>query len=45
MKSFGTMNTAVALLFSRFDKVNQKKVKFTDCPSKFIPLNQIDVML
>ena len=43
VKSFGTMNTAVALLFSRFDKIIPKKVKFTDCPSEFLPLSEIDV--
>ena len=37
------MNTAVAILFSRFDKVNPKEVHFSDCPSDFLPLSRIDV--
>ena len=43
VKSYGTMNTAVAMLFSRFDKIGSGKQNFTDCPSDFLPLSEIDV--
>lgn len=43
VKSYGTMNTAVAMLFSRFDRINQSRLKFDDCPSAFLPLHEIDV--
>ena len=43
VKSYGTMNTAVAILFSRFDKVSPKETNFSNCPSDFLPLSQIDV--
>ena len=45
VKSYGTMNTAVAMLFSRFDHIQQNKTRFTDCPSKSLPLRDIDVDL
>lgn len=43
VKSYGTMNTAVAFLFSRFDKIKANRTKFDDCPSKPLPLSEIDV--
>jgi len=43
VKSFGTMNTAVAILFSRFDKPSERKASYNDCPSDFLPLSKIDV--
>ena len=43
VKSFGTMNTAVAILFSRFDKPSERKPSYSDCPSEFLPLSKIDV--
>ena len=43
VKSYGTMNTAVAFLFSRFDSIKANGTKFDDCPSQPLPLSEIDV--
>lgn len=45
VKSYGTMNTAVAMLLSRFDNINESRASFDDCPSEFLPLSKIDVDL